>query len=66
MSNLSKIINKVVQKIMFEILGTAELSADLDNSTGRLGLHHCKTLTYLYGGCILSFYESIPLTSKWI
>ena len=53
MSNLSKIINKVVQKIMFEILGTAELRADLDNSTGRLGLHHCKTLTYLYGGCIL-------------
>ena len=53
MSHLSKIINKVFQKILVEIVGTAELRTDLDNSTGRLGLHHCKTITYLYGGCNL-------------
>ena len=66
MSNLSETIDKVVQKILVEIVGTAELRADLDNSTGTLGLYHCKTVTYLYAGCKLWFYESIPLTSKWI
>ena len=53
MSNLSETIDKVVQKILVEIVGTAELRADLDNSTGTLGLHHCKTVTYLYAGCKL-------------